>query len=102
MYQRDDVVATLWRQGQRFAQGFNEAAEAAFEADELRCLGYHVHPRIHGEHRDLFLRAAFEEGLLFHPAGFNVSTAHTDEIVDETLAACRRAMETTAAMVALA
>ena len=86
VYQDEKVIDHMWAVGQRLMDGFNALGS------DLKMIGYPVHPRIVGEGRDAFLSAVAREGVLFHPAGFNVSLSHGDDEVSETLHACKRAL----------
>jgi glutamate-1-semialdehyde aminotransferase len=99
-YARLGVIDHLWRIGQRFQEGF--AAIAKRLGVPARCIGYPVHPKIVIDHdapetqrllMSVFLQEAAQGGVIFHFAGFNVSLAHTDADVDQTLAACAVALE---------
>ena len=89
VYRRAPVIQEMWSTGLALMAGFNALAKD----HGLRMEGYAVHPRIVGERRDAFIGAVASHGILFHPSGFNVSLAHRAAEVDETLAACRRALE---------
>jgi len=56
--------------------------------------GYMVHPRIDytGKKMALFLQETAQGGVLFHPGGFNISAALTDEDMIQTQKALERAV----------
>ena len=98
-YGRRPVIAHLWKIGQRFQEGF--AAVAGRLGVAARCIGYPVHPKIVIEHKvpetqrllmSLFLQETARHGVIFHFAGFNISFSHAEADVDETLAACEKAL----------
>ncbi len=98
-YARSPVIPHLWAIGRRFQEGFT--ALAARLGVPARAIGYPVHPKIVIDHRSpemirlltsLFLQEAAQGGAIFHFAGFNVSFSHGDADVDQTLAACERAV----------
>jgi len=93
------VIPALWRTGRRFQQGFTALATRL--GVPARATGYPVHPKIVIDHRSpemerllmsLFLQETAARGAMFHFAGFNVSYAHDDTAVDETLEACAGAL----------
>ena len=98
-YARRPVIDHLWRMGRRFQEGFD--ALAARLGVPARCVGYPVHPKIVIEHAapeahrllmSLFLQEAAQGGAIFHVAGFNISFSHHEPDVDQSLAACERAL----------
>jgi len=99
VYRREPVIAHLWDVGRRFQDGF--AALAARLDVPARTIGYPVHPKIVIDGgspetarllMSLFLQETAARGAIFHFAGFNVSHAHGEADVDETLAACEAAL----------
>lgn len=89
VYRREPVIKHMWSVGSALMQGFNVLAKP----HGLEMQGYPVHPRIVGDTKMEFIALAAKYGVLFHPAGFNVSYAHRMAEVSETLIACRRALE---------
>src|SRR5207244_11857321 len=66
-----------------------------------RCIGCPLHPTVVVEHKvsdtqrllmSLFLQETARHGVIFHFAGFNISFSHAEADVDETLAACEKAL----------
>ena len=93
------VIEHLWRAGRRFQEGF--AALAARLGVPARAIGYPVHPKVVIDQRSpeterllvsLFLQETAARGAIFHFAGFNVSYAHADADVDQTIDACAGAL----------
>src|SRR5262249_42191363 len=98
-YRRQPVIEHLWRMGRRFQEGI--AALAARLGVPARCIGYPVHPKIVIEHpspetqrllMSLLLQELAEGGVIVHMAGFNISFSHGEADVDQSLAACERAL----------
>ena len=94
VYEKEDVVSALWKAGTKFQNGFNSLA-----ADLALCRGYPIHPRIEFPRgsdpillMSLFLQETATRGLLFHPAGLNVSVAHEEDLVSKTLAGTAEAL----------
>jgi glutamate-1-semialdehyde aminotransferase len=103
-YRERPVIEHLWRTGRRFQDGF--AAAAARRGVPARTVGYPVHPKIvfaHGSPErerlvmSLFLQETARRGVIVHFAGFNMSFAHGEADVDQTLAACDDALAVVAA-----
>jgi glutamate-1-semialdehyde 2,1-aminomutase/spore coat polysaccharide biosynthesis protein SpsF len=80
------VIRHMWQTGQALMDGFNKLR------GPVKMEGYAVHPRITGDKRDVFVAAVAREGVLFHPAGFNISYSHREAELKDTLAACERVM----------
>ncbi len=98
-YRDRSVIDHLWRVGRRFQQGFRAAA--ARVGVTARCVGYPVRPKVEILHENdekqwelitLFLQETTQRGFLLHFAGLNVSFSHTEEDVDQTVAACEEAL----------
>lgn len=88
VFSNEPVVKSMWQTGEALMAEFNDLKGPVSMA------GYPVHPRIVGSSKMEFIRAVAEQGVLFHPSGFNVSFSHREAEVKETIDACRRAMET--------
>ena len=93
VYEQEEVISTLWKSGTDFQEGFN-----ALAPDLAYCVGFPVHPRIDFLRGDpiltmsLFLQETAARGILYHPAGLNVSLAHDEDVVKETLARTAEAL----------
>jgi len=93
VYEREPVIDHLWRIGTAFVEGIRELiAKYGLPA---YLIGYAVHPKLKWDHAEanllmsLLLQEMAERGVLIHGAGdWNVSYAHTEEDVTESLAAC--------------
>jgi glutamate-1-semialdehyde 2,1-aminomutase/spore coat polysaccharide biosynthesis protein SpsF len=85
-FQKYPVIRHMWQTGQALTDGFNKLR------GPVKMEGYAVHPRITGDKRDAFVAAVAREGVLFHPAGFNISYSHREAELKDTLAACERVM----------
>jgi glutamate-1-semialdehyde 2,1-aminomutase len=92
-YQQRDVVGRLYRQGQRLADGVNEAVARFGIADHFQlsgrpCLLLYATLDQHGkrsqEFRTLFLQELLKGGVL--APNFAVTAAHSDEDIDEAIA----------------
>jgi glutamate-1-semialdehyde aminotransferase len=98
-YRTMPVIEHLWRMGRRLQDGFTALA-GRLEVP-ARAIGYPVHPKIVIDHpspeaqrllMSLFLQESAARGAIFHFAGFNMSYAHGEADVDETLEACAGAL----------
>ncbi len=87
VYRSEPVIEHMWKTGRTLMDGFNKLAP-----DRLKMTGYPVHPKIVGQESWDFIGRVAEEGVLFHPAGFNISYSHREDEVRETLEACERAL----------
>jgi glutamate-1-semialdehyde 2,1-aminomutase len=98
-YQREPVVSTLWKQGQRLAEGVSKVI------DELELDGYFeligrpcclvyatrdTNNKPSQWFRALFLQELIKQGIL--APSFVVSYAHSDEDIDRTIEAVRGAL----------
>jgi glutamate-1-semialdehyde 2,1-aminomutase len=106
-YQREPVVKTLWAQGEKLAEGINQAiaelelGDFFFLSGKPCCLTYSIcdankHPS--QAVRTLFLQETLKRGVL--APSFVVSYSHSDADVQQTveavhsaLAICRKALE---------
>lgn len=86
VFQDEPVIKTMWEVGQHLMDSFN-----ALHLGDLQMVGYPCHPRIVGQGRLDFVARAAQHGVLFHPAGFNVSYAHGPDEVARTIEACEAA-----------
>lgn len=87
-YRYEKVIEHMWQTGTTLMNEFNSMASAT----GLSMTGYPVHPRVVGEQRDAFIGALARAGVLWHPSGFNISLAHGQRELDETLSACQRVL----------
>lgn len=100
VYEREPVIEHLWKIGTAFRDGLTALIQK--HGLPARIVGYGVHPKLKWEYRDefpitaddatslmsLFLQETAERGVMLHPGGWNVSYAHTEQDVAESLAAC--------------
>lgn len=89
VYRDEPVIKHLWTIGESLIDCFNALGS------EFQLVGYPVHPRLIGDPARCakFISLLADEGVIWHPAGFNVSNAHTHLEVFETIAACEKALE---------
>lgn len=110
IYQSEPIIETLWKRGKQFQDGFNDMANV-LDVPAI-CDGFAVKPRIKftaGEFKDvdpalpwpalqqeqyaetnrmamsLFLQETALRGILWHPAGGNVSAAMTEQDIEFAL-----------------
>jgi glutamate-1-semialdehyde aminotransferase len=107
IYAKEPICETLWARGKQFQQGFNDLAHV-LDVPAV-CDGFAVKPRIkflcedvsmhHQQFKELetvevtknqmamsiFLQETALRGILWHPAGGNVSAAMTKEDIDFAL-----------------
>ena len=103
VYEREPVITHLWKIGTAFKAGVE--ALILKHALPAEIIGYPVHPKLKWEHSkgltpclsalganlmmSLFLQEIAERGVMIHGAGdWNVSYAHSEEDVADSLAAC--------------
>lgn len=104
LYAKEPIIETLWARGTQFQEGFNDLAQVL--GVPVICDGFAVKPRIKFLLDDqtmamsLFLQETALRGLLWHPAGGNVSAAMTTEDIEfaltgmaEALVVVKRALE---------
>ncbi|WP_069160976.1 glutamate-1-semialdehyde 2,1-aminomutase [Nocardia altamirensis] len=100
-YRTSDPIDRMERAGRRLADGVNAIAADLGIAEHLQVLGrpsclifatrdHHGHPS--QEFRTLFLQELLHRGVLGQ--SFVTSAAHTDDDIDQTIAACRDAAAT--------
>jgi glutamate-1-semialdehyde 2,1-aminomutase len=98
-YQRELVVETLWRQGQRLAGGINSAVADLELHDYFQlsgrpcCLTFRTldaNRQPSQEFRTLFLQEIMRRGII--APSFVVSYSHTDDDIDDTIDAVSRAL----------
>lgn len=100
IYKKEPIIETLWKRGQQFQIGVNSAI---VELDlPAVCDGFSVKPRIRftspltPEHQNLALSLFTQElaahGILWHPAGGNISAAMTEEDINNAIDTCRAAL----------
>lgn len=109
IYKNEKICETLWALGYRFQHGFNDLAHVlGFDGDPgAICDGFAVKPRIRfrnssyddiytGETNinamSLFLQETAVRGVLWHPAGGNISAAMTPKDIDMALVAMGEAL----------
>jgi glutamate-1-semialdehyde aminotransferase len=96
-----DVIPHLWRQGRRLQDGYNALAAERGLGALTRCIG--LPPRTvltfaDRQGRDslamksLFQQEVVRRGIL-NTGGFNICYRHSDHDVEQTLRACRAALE---------
>jgi glutamate-1-semialdehyde aminotransferase len=93
VYEAEPVIETMWKRGKELQNHFDRNAKL-WNIPAV-CDGYPCKPRIRFlMHEDLnqqamalFLQVCAEEGVLFHPGGFNVCAALTDDDMQQTRAA---------------
>jgi glutamate-1-semialdehyde aminotransferase len=106
-YEQNDIIKIMWTRGGELQDQFNMRAN--YFGVPAVCDGYPCKPRIRFTHADevinqkamaLFLQTCALHGALFHPGGFNVSAALTDQdmsatfdAIDEGLLAVGRALQ---------
>lgn len=102
LYKSEPVIRTLWDRGQQFRIGVNTAI-AQLDLPAV-CDGFAVKPRIrftctNDEDRNLALSLLTQEmarnGVLWHPAGGNISAAMTEEDISNAVDTCRAALYVT-------
>lgn len=105
IYQHEPIIDTLWARGQQLQDGFNDLAQVLNVP--VVCDGYPVKPRIRftcpGDSSmpmSLFLQETALRGILWHPAGGNISAAMTKVDIEtaligmgESLAVVKTALE---------
>lgn len=91
-FKTEKVIDHMWATGTTIINEFNSMTGNT----GLSLAGYPVHPRVIGDRRDEFIGALARQGVLWHPAGFNISLAHGQDELDETLEACRRVLRSMA------
>jgi glutamate-1-semialdehyde 2,1-aminomutase/spore coat polysaccharide biosynthesis protein SpsF len=106
--EREDVVGHLWRVGERLKSETNRLAAECGLTGRVECVGYAPWTTISFRDADgcasLILRSLFQQevmrrGVLTH-GNHIVSYSHSDEVVDEALAAYRPALEIVADAIA--
>ena len=99
-YRDEDVVAQLYRQGERLRKGVRQAAEAAGVAAHVECIGrdcglIFVTRDLKGqpsqEFRALFLQELIRRGIL--APSFVVSYSHSDADIDYTISAVAESLQ---------
>lgn len=102
VYESEPVIETMWQRGRELQEYFN--AQAQLANVNAVCDGYACKPRIRfqygGEENDLamslFLQETAANGVLFHPGGFNVCYALTDDDMRTTFQAISLGLTTVA------
>ena len=101
------VIDHLWRQGKSIQSEFNALVDGLGLGDLVHCVGLPPRTVVTFKDRDgkdsLALRSLFQQemvkrGVLFL-VGFNMALAHQDADVDQTLEACRQALDVVAGAV---
>ncbi len=99
VYEKEEVIGTMWKRGKELQDVFNN--EAQVWSVPAICNGYPCKPRIQFKFLDpntndqamtLFLQVCAELGVLFHPGGFNVCAALTDQDMDQSFKAIQAAL----------
>lgn len=103
IYQSEPIIQTLWDRGQQFQIGVNSAI-AKLDLPAV-CDGFNVKPRIRFTNpltperqnlaMSLFAQELAAHGVLWHPAGGNISAAMTEEDIELALLACDSAFVVT-------
>lgn len=110
IYTNQPIIETLWERGRQFQDGVRSSAMQTGCEEYVVCDGYPVKPRIKflcGQTAEadtlamsLFVQELAERGVLWHPAGGNISAAMTEEDirfaldgVRESLSIVRRAID---------
>lgn len=100
LYEKEDVVDTLHRQGERLRQGVEATAAELGISDHFQVAGrasnlVHVTRDPEGErsqaYRTLFLQELIDRGVI--APSFVISWAHTDEYVDRTITVVGEALD---------
>lgn len=90
IYNTEPIIKTLWARGKQFQRGFNDLPNRL----EVTCDGFPVKPRIRfmlDSEKDnnlamsLFLQETAKQGILWHPAGGNISAAMTEADIDDAV-----------------
>lgn len=103
IYKTEPIIDTLWKRGQQFQIGVNSAI---VELDlPAVCDGFAVKPRIRFTDSinhvcqnlalSLFVQELAAHGVLWHPAGGNISAAMTEEDISDAVDTCRAALYVT-------
>lgn len=104
IYQTEPIIETLWARGKQFKDGLNDLAHV-IDVPAV-CDGFAVKPRIKFLCEDgidnighlntmamsLFLQETALRGILWHPAGGNISAAMTTEDIDMAVTAMGEAL----------
>jgi len=99
IYRDEPIIETLWARGTQFQDGFNDMAEVL--GVPVICDGFAVKPRIkflaedgienigtmNNRAMSLFLQETALRGILWHPAGGNISAAMTEKDIDDAIMA---------------
>lgn len=102
IYQREPVVERLWIRGQQFQDGVNDAIKEL--GIPAVCNGFAVKPRIrftYGSDQtnnlalSLFVQELAAHGVLWHPAGGNISAVMSEEDIRNAVDTCRAALYVT-------
>jgi len=97
VYQERHVIARIHEVGQQLMDGFNGAAERL--GVPVRLTGHCSRPQTTWTHQDVNLCRSLmqqelaERGVITHYSAWNPSAAHTSEAIEQTLSACRGALE---------
>ena len=112
IYKSEPIIDTLWARGKQFQEGFNDLAHV-LDVPAI-CDGFVVKPRINFAIEDgienighmnimamsIFLQETALRGILWHPAGGNVSAAMTEQDIEfaltgmgEALVVVKKALE---------
>lgn len=105
IYQSEPIIETLWARGRQLQDGFNRIAQG-LDVPVL-CDGYPVKPRIRFDFMNgqgdndnrsilamsLFLQGTALRGILWHPAGGNISAAMTEQDIEFALTGMEQALK---------
>lgn len=111
IYKSEKICETMWALGYRFQHGFNDIAYILGMSEIVQCDGFAVKPRVRFTcpqpelvrpseawidtnqlAMSLFLQETALRGVLWHPAGGNISAAMTPEDIDQALVAMGEAL----------
>lgn len=94
IYKTEPIIDTLWARGRQFQNGVNAAINMFSMANVAICDGFAVKPRIRFTTEDasvnnlmlsLFVQELAVHGVLWHPAGGNVSAAMNEADINFAL-----------------
>jgi glutamate-1-semialdehyde 2,1-aminomutase len=100
IYDSEPIIDMLWQRGEQFQNGIRRVIDNTLLDGLAVCDGYPVKPRIRFMVQDqqtatlamsLFVQELAEWGVLWHPAGGNISAAMTTGDIDMAIDVCERA-----------
>jgi glutamate-1-semialdehyde aminotransferase len=112
VYKQEPIVETLWKRGRQFQDGVNAAINDLDLSRAVVCDGFAVKPRIRFKWDDLadridlmrernnlalslFVQELAAHGVLWHPAGGNISAAMTERDIELAVDTVRAALYVT-------